>query len=105
MPLFRTKFQPKKSPARRATTLSNLRRNLDGLQLEKEFDIQVETIKLDLNQQQLEFNIEDGKWKSCGQIITKTKSPSLSILRKSDEEKTRENFLKVQVEVLLDMVR
>ena len=105
MPLFRSKFQPKKSPARKATTVSNLRRNLDALLLEKEFGIQVDTIKLDLdgNQQQLKFNIEEGKWKSCGPVIIKTKSPSLS-LRKSEEDKTRENFLKVQVQVLLDMV-
>lgn len=106
MPLFRNKFQPKKSPARKATTVSNLRRNLDAMQLEKEFGIQVDTIKLHLdgNQQQLEFNRENGKWKLCAeQDVMKSKSPSLR-LRKSEEDKTRENFLKVQVEVLLDMV-
>ena len=46
MPLFRTKFQPKKSDPRRSTAASNLRRSLDPIQIEQYFGLQVRCIKI-----------------------------------------------------------
>lgn len=102
MPLFRSKFQPKKAPARKATTISSLRsRNLDTQQLEREFGIQFDTLTLDLgDNKQFEFKQEDGKWNALGQAVNKTKSPSSQLHILEGEN----NFLKVQVEVLLNMV-
>lgn len=99
MPLFRTKFQPKKAPARKATTTSNLRRNLDAVQLEKEFGLQVDTVRLDLgDHHQFEFSQEDGKWNS----LNPSKSNRCNSTSKLEGEN---NLLKIKVEVLLDMVR
>ena len=101
MPLFRNKFQPKKAPARKATAVSNLRRNLDAAQLEKEFGLEVESsVRLDLgDQQQFEFDHDEGKWKKVNDHNSPNRSQSLSKLEGEN------NLLKIKVEVLLDMVK
>ena len=97
MPLFRSKFQPKKSPARKATSVSNLRRSLDPSQVEQEFGLQVNRIKLDLGyHQQLEFDEQNGRWIYQGKTSKSVKS--------HDKAEAEANLLKVQVQVLLDMV-
>ncbi|KZS21541.1 Protein chibby [Daphnia magna] len=101
MPLFRSKFQPKKCPARKTSTVSNLRRNMDALQLEEEFSIKVDKVKLNLGENlQFEFNSEDGKWVPTSSVpIIKTKPNT--IIHKLEEEN---NWLKIQADLLLNML-
>ena len=59
MPLFGNKFTPKKTPARRAQSLSNL--NLDADQSRQEFGVDGYTgVKLNLGGQEVAF--ENGMW-------------------------------------------
>ena len=101
MPLFRSKFQPKKCPPRKTSNVSNLRRNMDALQLEREFSIQIEKVRLDLgDRQQFEFNCDNGgKWISISPPNTKTKSNTT--IQKLEE---KNNWLKLQSDLLLNMV-
>ena len=97
MPLFRSKFQPKKSPPRKATNNSN--RNLDAAQIEQEFGIQFDKVVLNLDDQ-LQFEFDNkGKW--IQQNRSKSVTPTSQISRKlqSDNE-----LLRIQVELLLNMV-
>ncbi|XP_046650461.1 protein chibby homolog 1-like [Daphnia pulicaria] len=101
MPLFRSKFQPKKCPARKTSTVSNLRRNMDALQLEREFSIQIDKVKLDLGEnQQFEFNSENAKWVSISTAPNAKAKPS-TLLQKLEGEN---NYLKIQADLLLTML-
>ena len=96
MPLFRSKFQPKKSPARRAASVSNLQRGLDVSQVENEFAIQFDTIELQLDDHvKFEFN-DKGKWIQVG---SKPKSSPAG-----QKLQTENDLLHIQVELLLNMV-
>ena len=101
MPLFRSKFQPKKCPARKTSTVSNLRRNMDALQLEREFSIQVDKVELDLGEnQQFEFSCENSKWNSIS-TMPNTKAKPSNLIQKLEGEN---NWLKIQADLLLNMV-
>lgn len=58
MPLFGNKFTPKKTPPRRAQSLSNL--NLDAEQSRIEFGVDYSGVKLNLGGQEVAF--ENGLW-------------------------------------------
>lgn len=58
MPLFGNKFTPKKTPPRRAQSLSNL--NLDAEQSRIEFGVDYNGVKLNLGGQEVAF--ENGLW-------------------------------------------
>ena len=58
MPLFGNKFSPKKTPQRRASSLSNL--NLDATQSRTEFGLEYGAVKLNLGGQDVCF--ENGMW-------------------------------------------
>ncbi len=74
---------------------------MDALQLEREFGIQVDKVRLDLgDRQQFEFNPENGgKWILVSPSHTKTKSNTT--IQKLEEEN---NWLKLQSDLLLNMV-
>lgn len=102
MPLFRSKFHPKKAPQRKKNVVSNLRREMDPQQLETEFDVKIEKIKLDLGSSQVfEFHprAEPPKWIALNSELRKEK-PSAANAKLESEN----NLLKLQVETLLDMV-
>lgn len=102
MPLFRSKFQPKKCPARKTSVVSNIRRSMDALQLDQEFGIQVDKVKLDLGGNlQFEFDPEDGKWMSTISVSTTKTKPNPTIQKLEGEN----NWLKIQADLLLNMVR
>jgi hypothetical protein len=101
MPLFRSKFQPKKCPARKITTVSNLRRNMDAVHLEREFSTQIDKVKLDLGEnQQFEFSSENGKWVSVSTAPSAKAKPNTLIQKLEGEN----NWLKIQADLLLNMV-
>lgn len=58
MPLFGNKFTPKKTPPRRAQSLSNL--DLDAEQMRAEFGVDYDGVKLNLGGQEVAF--ENGIW-------------------------------------------
>lgn len=96
MPLFRSKFQPKKSPTRKVTCVSNFQRSLDVSQVENEFAIQFNKIGLQLGDH-LKFEFDDkGKWIQVGSKI----KPSLA----GQKLQTENDLLQIQVELLLNMV-
>ena len=96
MPLFRSKFQPKKSPARKAASVSNFQRGLDVSQVENEFAIQFDKIVLELSDH-YKFEFDDkGKWVQVG---SKPKPPPANQKLQAEND-----LLQIQVELLLDMV-
>lgn len=100
MPLFRSKFQPKKCPQRKTSAVSNLRRNMDAVQLEKEFGVQIDTVRLDLGEHHFEFDFGNGgKWVSLSPSNTKTKLNAA--IQKLEGEN---NWLTMQTNLLLNMV-
>lgn len=96
MPLFRSKFQPKKSPARRSTTVSTLRQSLDPVRLEDEFGLQVKGVRADLGSVVIE--VRDGEWTTVAQ------KRADSMTRNAEKLESENNKLRLQVEILLDMV-
>jgi len=97
MPLFRTKFQPKKSAPRRSTAASNLRRSLDPIQIEQYFGLQVDRIRLELGpNRQMEFDMARGRWD--------VQSPTPSGRAVDADAQAEADLLRVQVQVLLDML-
>ena len=105
MPLFRSKFQPKKSPPRKAGTVSNLQRSLDAAQIEQEFAIQFDQIKLDLGgQHQFVFDSR-GQWLATGRNRSRSNSANSSSSHNVDRLAGQNQMLHIQVELLLNMVK
>jgi hypothetical protein len=74
---------------------------MDALQLEREFSIQIDKVKLDLGEnQQFEFNSENAKWVSISTAPNAKAKPS-TLLQKLEGEN---NYLKIQADLLLTMV-
>lgn len=75
---------------------------MDAVQLEREFGIQIDKVRLDLGEnKQFEFNTEsNGNWTQVGQTSS-NKSKSTPTNSKLEGEN---NMLKLQVELLLNMV-
>lgn len=102
MPIFPfgDKFSPKKTPPRRAQSLSNL--NLDADKSRQEFGPDVGPVKLRLGGQEVAF--ENGMWvQESGPNAASHKE--VMKLRKENQGLTEENnFLKLKVDILLDML-
>ena len=74
---------------------------MDALQLEREFSIQVDKVKLDLGEnQQFEFSCENSKWNSIS-TMPNTKAKPSTLIQKLEGEN---NWLKIQADLLLNMV-
>ncbi|GAB1607977.1 protein chibby homolog 1-like [Argonauta hians] len=100
MPLFGSKFSPKKIPNRRSRSLSNL--SLDSNQAKEEFGIECGPARLNLGGSEMTF--EDGHWVPASGFGAASHQ-ELVILRKKNEQLLNENnFLKVKCETLLDML-
>lgn len=102
MPLFPfgDKFSPKKTPPRRAQSLSNL--HLDAEKSRKEFGPDVGPVKLRLGGQEVSF--ENGLWvQDTGPHAASHKE--VMKLRKDNQNLTEENcLLKLKIDILLDML-
>ena len=74
---------------------------MDTVQLESEFQIQVDQVKLDLGDHlRFEFNSTDGKWTQLTNPGN-SKSKSSTANQKLEAEN---NWLKIQADLLLNMV-
>ncbi|KAK6171089.1 hypothetical protein SNE40_019349 [Patella caerulea] len=99
--LFGNKFSPKKTPPRRAQSLSNL--HLDSTASQAEFGLDCNNVKLNLGGNEVMF--EDGMW-----IQENTKGGGASHyevtrLRKQNQQLLEENnLLKLKMDILLDML-
>ncbi|XP_041363023.1 protein chibby homolog 1-like isoform X2 [Gigantopelta aegis] len=100
MPLFGNKFSPKKTPQRRASSLSNL--NLDATQSRTEFGLEYGAVKLNLGGHDVSF--ENGMWihESGGggashKEVTKLRKENYCLQEEN-------NFLKLKIDILLDML-
>ncbi|XP_067670838.1 protein chibby homolog 1-like isoform X1 [Haliotis asinina] len=100
MPLFGNKFSPKKTPPRRAQSLSNL--HLDATQSRAEFGLDYGPIKVNLGGSEVAF--ENGVWipeSGAGGASHK----EVSRLRKQSQQLQEENnLLKFKIDILLDML-
>ncbi|XP_022258274.1 protein chibby homolog 1-like isoform X2 [Limulus polyphemus] len=102
MPLFGSKFSPKKTTPRKSPSLSNLTQSLDPGHTQEELGLNYGPIKLRLGNQQAKF--ENGQW------VTEPKNASVS--SKEIEELKQENkrlieennFLKYKLEIMLDLL-
>ncbi|KAH3871874.1 protein chibby homolog 1-like [Dreissena polymorpha] len=102
MPLFPfgDKFSPKKTPPRRAQSLSNL--HLDAEKSREEFGPDVGPVKLKLGGQEVAF--ENGMWiQESGPNAASHKE--VMKLRKDNQNLTEENnLLKLKIDLLLDIL-
>ncbi|XP_033211849.1 protein chibby homolog 1 [Belonocnema kinseyi] len=101
MPLFSSKFSPKKTPIRKAS-VSLANKDLSPKRLEKELGPDIGEIRICLGEQQAVF--DHGMWiPESGQIggTFKENESLKKDLRKLEEEN---NLLKIKLEVLLDML-
>ncbi|KAK4307972.1 hypothetical protein Pmani_020298 [Petrolisthes manimaculis] len=102
--LFGRSFSPGRSPPRRSSSLSSLRRESDkaGQDLSQEFG----KIKLNIGGQNATF--EDGEWVSDGVgggSRGRVSSREVARLRQQNQSLQEENnLLKLKVELLLDML-
>ena len=98
--LFGNKFSPKKTPPRRAHSLSNI--SLDADQAREEFGPNVGPVKLRLGGNEVQF--ENGMW------VQETGGGGASHkevmkLRKENQQISEENnLLKLKIDILLDML-
>ncbi|XP_060075329.1 protein chibby homolog 1-like [Ylistrum balloti] len=97
---FGNKFSPKKTPPRRAQSLSNLQ--LDATQSKEEFGPDVGPIKVRLSGQEVTF--ENGMWvPETGTSAASHKE--VMKLRKANQQLQEENnLLKLKTDILLDML-
>ncbi|XP_052819068.1 protein chibby homolog 1-like [Mya arenaria] len=102
MPLFPfgDKFSPKKTPPRRAQSLSNL--HLDAEKSREEFGPDVGPVKLRLGGQEVAF--ENGMWvQETGPNAASHKE--VMKLRRDNQNLVEENnMLKLKIDILLDML-
>ncbi|KAI8796901.1 protein chibby 1 [Biomphalaria glabrata] len=98
--LFGNKFSPKKTPPRRAQSLSNL--HLDATESKAEFGLDYGAVKVSLGGNEVAF--ENGLWinESAGGGAS---HKELLKLRKANQSLHEENnLLKLKIDILLDML-
>uniref|UniRef100_A0A0B6ZNN5 Protein chibby homolog 1 n=1 Tax=Arion vulgaris TaxID=1028688 RepID=A0A0B6ZNN5_9EUPU len=97
--LFGNKFSPKKTPPRRAQSLSNL--HLDATESKAEFGIDYGALKVSLGGNEVAF--ENGLW--INESGAGSGHKQVSQLRKQNETLHEENnLLKLKIDILLDML-
>ncbi|XP_076339723.1 beta catenin antagonist chibby [Tachypleus tridentatus] len=102
MPLFGSKFSPKKTTPRKSPSLSNLIHSPDVGHTQEELGLNYGPITLRLGNQEAKF--ENGQW------ITEQKNSSVSSKEFEDlkQENKRlieeNNFLKYKLEIMLDLL-
>lgn len=99
MPLFGSKFNPKKTPPRKSGSLSNL--SLDATRRQQEFGIDYGKITMKLGDAEMAF--EDGNWVPTKETFLAS-AKELSSWKSKAERLTEENrLLRVKMDILLDM--
>ncbi|KAK7111490.1 protein chibby homolog 1-like [Littorina saxatilis] len=103
MPLgiFGNKFSPKKTPPRRAQSLSNL--NLDAEQSRAEFGVDgYNGVKLNLGGQEVAF--EDGMWVAESGAGGGSQREMMRLKKTNLQMHEENNLLKLKVDILLDIL-
>ncbi|CAL1541766.1 unnamed protein product [Lymnaea stagnalis] len=98
--LFQNKFSPKKTPPRRAQSLSNL--HLDASESKAEFGLDYGAVKVSLGGNEVAF--ENGMWinETAGGAAS---HKEVTKLRKANQTLHEENnLLKLKIDILLDML-
>lgn len=98
--LFGNKFTPKKTPPRRAQSLSNL--NLDAEQSRSEFGVDYGGVKLNLGGQEVAF--ENGLWVAESGVGGGSQREMLRLKKTNQQLHEENNLLKLKVDILLDML-
>ncbi|XP_076075064.1 protein chibby homolog 1-like isoform X1 [Mytilus galloprovincialis] len=99
--LFGNKFSPKKTPPRRAQSLSNI--SLDADQAREEFGPNIGPVKLRLGGNEVQF--ENGMWIQETGGGGGASHKEVMKLRKENQQVSEENnLLKLKIDILLDML-
>ncbi|XP_062576803.1 protein chibby homolog 1-like [Saccostrea cucullata] len=98
--LFGNKFSPKKTPPRRAHSLSNL--HLDATQTREEFGPEVGPVKLKLGGSEIQF--ENGMWMAESGPGGASHKEVMKLRKQNQLLSEENNLLKLKIDVLLDMV-
>ena len=98
MPIFSNKFVAKKSQPRKFCTIP---RKGYSTQAQLELGLEYDLVKLELNNNILEFNQTNGMWKAINYENDYKKD-----LKKSNKQLIEENrMLKLKIDILIDMVK
>ncbi|KAL3875515.1 hypothetical protein ACJMK2_033461 [Sinanodonta woodiana] len=102
MPLFPfgDKFSPKKTPPRRAQSLSNL--HLDATQAKQEFGLDTGPVRIRLGGQEVTF--QDGMWVQDAGPGASSHKEVMKLRRDNQHLQEENNLLKLKLELLLDML-
>ncbi|KAL8600867.1 hypothetical protein ACOMHN_045005 [Nucella lapillus] len=98
--LFGNKFTPKKTPPRRAQSLSNL--SLDAEQSRSEFGVDYGGVKLNLGGQEVAF--ENGLWIAEAGVGGGSQREMMRLKKTNQQMHEENNLLKLKVDILLDML-
>lgn len=99
MPLFGSKFNPKKTPPRKSGSLSNL--SLDATQRQQEFGVDYGKITMKLGDAEMAF--QDGHWVPTKDALVAS-AKELQSWRTKAERLTEENrALNLKLDLLLDI--
>lgn len=126
MPLFSSKFTPKKSVPRQASSISTLHREFDTSQSKTELGIDYGPVTVKLSERVSTLNPDTGEWeasnwkqqqterdkeqrdnlaRNAGNAMDNNSSNEVGKLRKINKKLQDENrLLKLKIEILLDMV-
>lgn len=100
LPLFGNKFSPKKTPPRRAHSLSNL--HLDATQSQEEFGPNVGNVKVRLGGQEIAF--ENGLWVQDSGAGAASHKEVMKLRKANQQLQEENNLLKLKMDILLDML-
>lgn len=100
LPLFGNKFSPKKTPPRRAHSLSNL--HLDATQSQEEFGPNVGNVKVRLGGQEIAF--ENGLWVQDSGVGAASHKEVMKLRKANQQLQEENNLLKLKMDILLDML-
>ncbi|ESO84772.1 hypothetical protein LOTGIDRAFT_236125 [Lottia gigantea] len=98
--LFGNKFSPKKTPPRRAQSLSNL--HLDSTQSQAEFGLDCNNVKVNLGGNEVTF--ENGHWIQESAGGGAGHHEVIRLQKHNQQLQEENNFLKLKLDILLDML-
>lgn len=101
MPLFGSTFSPKKTPPRKAASLSNLHL-LDRSTREVELGLEYGTPTMNLTGQSLKF--ENGQWVAEIGSFAGDRREMQRLRKRNQQLEEENNLLRLKVDILLDML-
>ncbi|XP_027306522.1 protein chibby homolog 1 isoform X2 [Anas acuta] len=101
MPLFGSTFSPKKTPPRKAASLSNLHL-MDRSTREIELGLEYGSPAMNLAGQSLKF--ENGQWVAESGSFTGDRREMQRLRKRNQQLEEENNLLRLKVDILLDML-